>query len=320
VVAWHGGRVIVCVAPNPSIDKLFVAERVVPGAIHRPQRLVVRAGGKALNVARAAHTLGADVCAVALLAGHAGRWVADELRRAGVPCAAAWGEGETRTSLSVAADGAMTEFYERGDPPGAAAWAAFVAQVAGAAAADGTRALSISGSMPPGVAAEEAAALVLAGRRAGVPVAVDQHGPTLEAALAGGPDIVKVNRHEAAQLAGVDDPAAAAAMLRDRLAAAGAPDPTAIVTLGEDGALALTADGTLLRGTLEARGPYPTGSGDAFLAGLLVARGDGASWADALAAGLGAGSANAEAEGAGTLDGGRARTLSARARIAATAA
>jgi 1-phosphofructokinase family hexose kinase len=304
--------VIACAAPNPSIDKLFVTRAVTPGAIHRPDRLVARAGGKGLNVARAAHALGADVRAVALLAGHAGRWIADELARDGVPTDAVWGEGETRHSLSVAADGAMTEFYERGDPPGRAAWDAFLAQAR--AAATGARWLSVSGSMPPEVAPGQAAALVRAGQAAGARVAVDQHGPTLAAALTAAPDLVKINRHEAAEATGEQDPARAAAALRDRQLAAGAADPVAVVTLGEEGAVALTAAGAL-RGTLGVRGPYPTGSGDAFLAGLLAAAATGATWPDALAGALGAAAANAEAEGAGTLDAARACALAGLARV-----
>jgi 1-phosphofructokinase family hexose kinase len=309
--------VIVCAAANPSIDKLFVVDAVTPGAIHRPERLVVRAGGKGLNVARAAHSLGADVVAVTLLGGHAGRWIAEELVEAGVRTDAVWTEGETRTSLSVAANGALTEFYERGVAPGPEAWEQFVARVGAAVrggGAGGASWLAISGSLPPQVAPEESAVLVRAGHQAGVRVAVDQHGPTLAAALDAGPDLVKVNRHEAAELTGAEDPARAAAALRDRLAAAGARDPTAVVTLGAEGAVALTG-AAMLAGNLDVLAPYPVGSGDAFLAGLLTARAAGAGWDAALAAALGAGSANAEAEGAGTLDAGRARALAAGGRI-----
>src|SRR3954466_496122 len=214
---------IVCAAPNPSIDKLFIVDDVAVGAIHRPDRLISRAGGKGLNVARAAHALGADVVAVALLAGHAGRWIADELDQAGVQTGAGRADGETRTSLTVAAGGAMTEFYERGVAPGAAAWERFVARVG--AAVPGASWLSISGSLPPLVPTADAALPPGAGREAGVCVAVDQHGPALAAALAAGPDLVKVNRHEARELTGIDDPSGAAVALRERLLAGGAPDP-----------------------------------------------------------------------------------------------
>jgi len=48
--------VIVCVAANPSIDKLFEVERLTLGAIHRPLGFVQVAGGEA----KAAHSLGAE--------------------------------------------------------------------------------------------------------------------------------------------------------------------------------------------------------------------------------------------------------------------
>jgi hypothetical protein len=72
--------VIVCVAANPSIDKLFEVERLIEGAIHRPVGFVQVAGGKGLNAARAAHSLGAEVQVAAILRGHAGIGSGD------VPC------------------------------------------------------------------------------------------------------------------------------------------------------------------------------------------------------------------------------------------
>ena len=66
---------IVCLAANPSIDKLFEVERLVRGDIHRPSGFVEVPGGKGLNVVRAAQSLEADVRAVALMRGHTGRWL-----------------------------------------------------------------------------------------------------------------------------------------------------------------------------------------------------------------------------------------------------
>ena len=120
---------IVCVAANPSVDKLFQVERVVPGGIHRPTGYVQVAGGKGLNAARAAATLGADVQAIALLAGHAGRWIAEQLERDAIHAQIVWAEGETRASLSVAdrETEQLTEFYEDGIEVDADTWSRFAA-------------------------------------------------------------------------------------------------------------------------------------------------------------------------------------------------
>ena len=103
---------IVCVAANPSIDKLFEVERLVPAAIHRPLGFVQVPGGKGLNVARAAHSLGADVRATGILRGHAGRWIEEALQAEGIDAAFVWTHGESRSSLSVAdrSEGSLTEF------------------------------------------------------------------------------------------------------------------------------------------------------------------------------------------------------------------
>ena len=125
---------ILCVAANPSIDRLFAVDGLVPGAIHRPTGFVQVAGGKGLNVARAAAQLGGDVRAAALRGGHAGRWIADELAAEGVDLHAAWAETETRSSLSVAgADEGLTEFYEHGFPVTPGEWAALADLVGGLA-------------------------------------------------------------------------------------------------------------------------------------------------------------------------------------------
>jgi fructose-1-phosphate kinase PfkB-like protein len=63
------------------------------------------------------------------------------------------------------------------------------------------------------------------------------------------------------------------------------------------------------------RGRYPVGSGDAFLAGLVVALDGGAGWGIALRLALGAATANAELPGAGRLDPSRAEALAEQATV-----
>ena len=51
---------ILCVAGNPSIDKLFEVARVEIGKIHRPDRMIALPGGKGIHVAQVATALGAE--------------------------------------------------------------------------------------------------------------------------------------------------------------------------------------------------------------------------------------------------------------------
>jgi 1-phosphofructokinase family hexose kinase len=300
---------ILCVAANPSIDKLFEVDRVTIGAIHRPHSFVQVAGGKGLNVARAAAALGADVGVASLLGGHAGRWIAQALESESIPGSFAWTEAETRSCLSVAdAAGGLTEFYEAGGRIESRAWDDLVNVVA--ERLGGASWLIMSGSLPRGAPATGYAELIDVARAEGVAVALDTRGDSLVEALPAGPDIVKVNASEASDVIGspvtTGSAPAAAVALRSRSGGKGA----AVLTLGADGAVAAIGD-KQWRGRSDVRGPYSVGSGDAFLAGLVTALDRGEGWTEALALALGAGAANAEEPGAGRLRRERAEAIAA---------
>jgi 1-phosphofructokinase family hexose kinase len=309
--------VIVCLAANPSIDKLFEIERLVKGDIHRPQGFIQVAGGKGLNVARSAHSLGAEVVAAALLRGHAGKWLEEQLSAEGVNSSSVWCHGENRSSLSVAdrETGGLTEFYERGSVVPAAAWAELMQTVSEAWRTGGW--LTISGSLPRGAPDDGYRDLVAEARAAGVRVAVDAEGERLRLALEARPDVVKVNQAEARELLGVptarrEEALSAASKLRDL---AGGDGHAGIVTRGADGVVLAAPDGTLIEGMLYVRGRYPGGSGDAFLAGLITALDRAEAWDEALCVALGAATANAELAGAGKLDPARAVDLASQAQV-----
>jgi 1-phosphofructokinase family hexose kinase len=309
--------VIVCLAANPSIDRLFEVQRLVAGGIHRPLGFVQVAGGKGLNAARAARRLGGDVRVAAILRGHAGRWLEETLQAEGIGGAFVWTHGENRSSLSVAdrSAGDLTEFYEHGPVAPEAAWAELMEAASGLFQQGGW--LTISGSMPRGLRDGGYRDLVAEARAAGMRVAVDAEGEPLRLALDAGPEIVKVNAAEASGLLGRsadgrDDAIGACADLR---VLAGGGGHAGIVTRGAGGVSVVAPDGTRYEGVLYERGRYPVGSGDAFLGGLVVGLERGDRWPDALRLALGAAAANAELPGAGALDAARADELRERAEI-----
>jgi 1-phosphofructokinase family hexose kinase len=309
--------VIVCAAASPSIDKLFVVQELAPGCVHRPAEFLQVAGGKALNVARAVAALGGEALIVALVGGHAGRWVVDALHGERLPARFAWTEPETRASLSVAdrATASLTEFYEAGGGVDAAGWGAFVEEVTGAL--EGASWLAVSGSLPLGAPPAAYAEMVGDTAERGVSSALDARGVALEAGLAGGPELVKINDGEAAEVLGFDVSSAAAALeaARSLRARAGGEGKAAVVTRGVEGAVMIAPDGSEWEGRLGVRGPYPVGSGDAFLAGLLVGLEAASPWPDALALALAAATANAEQAGAGRLERDRPEQLVSRAEV-----
>jgi len=311
---------ILCVAGNPSVDKLFEVEQLTVGGIHRPLRFVQTPGGKGIHIAQVASVLGADAMVLAVLGGHAGRWVAETLETEGIRGRFAWMEGETRSSLSVAdrQTEELTEFYEAGTPMSSDDWSALEAIVV--EQLPGASWLALAGSLPPGAPRDGYARLIAAAQRTNVATAVDTRGEPLARALDQQPDLVKINAFEAAELLGVpvntlDQGREAVREVRHRAGGAG---HAAVVTMGPSGAVLAFPDGSLHLGSPSTRGAYPVGSGDAFLAGMLVALARGDGWLDAAALGLGAAAANADTPGAARLDPTRAAALAADAQIERT--
>jgi tagatose 6-phosphate kinase len=299
------GKRLLFVAANPSIDRLYEIDRFVPGEIHRPQRGVAVAGGKGLNAARAAATLGGSVMAVGIVAGRAGDWIEERLAELGIESRMARGTGETRTCISVLdrSSGAMTEIYERGEQIDAAAWESLEAIVRAELERGDVAAVSLSGSLPPGAPPDgfaRIARIALASSRT-VPVLADTYGPALPALLGERPAILKVNAAEAGEASGesvadAESAARAGRILRDAGAA------WVIVTVGLEGAVVVGADDPVQLIPPDLRGAYPVGSGDAFLGGFAIAFARGESMVEAARLGLAAGIANALVPGAGELD------------------
>ena len=169
---------LVTVTPNPSIDRLYEVDRFVRDAVNRPVTETLVAGGKGFNVARAAMALGAEVRSVALLAGHAGRWMADRLAEERILGQWTWTDGETRTCFAIheVRDGTVTELNEAGPLLGPASWSDLVTAFSAELTGGGVGVATISGSLPPGAPIDGLRQLASVGAALGVPVALDAGG------------------------------------------------------------------------------------------------------------------------------------------------
>lgn len=295
---------LVGVSLNPSIDKLARVDRLEAGRIHRPDLLTTLPGGKALNAVRAARALDADSDVVAVVAGHAGSWVVEQLALRGIRGWFVRVDGETRTCLSVLdrATGELTEFYERGAELPEDRWTS-VEEALGEALAerpDGAVVL-LAGSLPPGAPADAYRRLASLAARVSARVVVDIGGPPLTSALEARPWLVKINAAEASATTGL--PTAAR---RDVIAAArrliGGGAEHALITMGVDGAVLVTPDEAWSVGRPPEIGPYSVGSGDAFIGGFVAALSRGGDLPTALEHGAAAATANALIPGQGELD------------------
>jgi len=290
---------ITVLLPSPSLDVTYLVDRVTVGAIHRPREVLRLPGGKGLNLARAARRLGAEVRVVAPLGGRIGDLVEQLAVAAGVAVIRVATASETRSCVTVAADsgpesgGDLTEFYEPSAPLDEAAVNAIAAALDALDASGGWTVLA--GSVPSGLEPGVLLAMLRARAAAGDRIAIDTHGPSLAIIDELRPALVKVNRFEAAELLGAGEGVDAlelASALRERTGG------TVVVTDGADGAVAVNSEGSWRALPGEHTGAYPVGSGDSFLAGLIVALDRDASLPTALADATAAGAANAQQPGA----------------------
>ena len=286
---------------TPSVDLTYVVEHLELGRIHRPTQVVRRAGGKPLNFARAAAALGAEVSIVAVLGGWTGDWLAAELDRAEIAVRRVSTPALTRTCVSISPDDSdeLTELYEYAEPIPADVWSAAREALAGELA-ERPGWLVISGGPPRGLPPTGLAELAELAHRAGRQVAVDTHGASLVPLLHSHPELVKINRVEAAQVLSVDpatDLAELARQLRDKTGG------TVVLTDGAAGSIGLSAEGqTYAVPAPMLRGRFSVGSGDSYLAGLLTRLDQGADLGSALQRATAAGVANAQVPGPGSFD------------------
>lgn len=269
---------IVTVTPNPSLDRTVEVDTLTRGAVLRATAHRVDPGGKGVNVSRVLARFGLPT--VAVMPGGAGE-LEVLVRRAGVQPVGTPATGPTRVNTAlVEADGTTTKVNEPGVELTVAEIEALVHTVTAHAAPASW--VVTAGSLPVGAPVDLHARLVRCAHAAGARVAVDTSGPALAAAVAAGPDLVKPNVAELAELVGhplptVADVLAAAAELR-----AGGVE-TVLVSMGAAGALVVAPEGTW-----HAAGPAvvavrsTVGAGDSTLAGYLIARTTDASPPDAL--------------------------------------
>jgi 1-phosphofructokinase family hexose kinase len=295
-MASAAGVEIVCVTPNPALDRTLEVPRFKPGTILRAPSARVAAGGKGVNVARALAALGAAARCMGPLGGASGKILADLARAEGLAAAWTWCEGETRSCVILVDPEAKqaTVINESGPRLKADDWNRVGAEVL--AGSERGQTVSLSGSLPPGLPDESLAQLCRSLVEAGREVWADSSGPALASALSVRGVRMKINREEAEEVLGapLNGVAACGGAARELLSRG---PTTVVITLGADGAVLASAEGCWHSSAPPVESASAVASGDSFLAGLVAALTSGRDPAEALSWGVAAGTANAMANG-----------------------
>jgi 1-phosphofructokinase family hexose kinase len=288
---------IICITPNPAIDRTLTLTQLNPGEVHRAEKVMIAAGGKGLNVARAIRVLGGQPWCMGFLGGHAGRLLADLAQEEGLDCSWTWTKTETRNCVILVSSHAdATVINEPGAPVTSSDWLRLQKDVL-QASAEATF-VCLSGSLPPAASMDDFRGFLDMLVQSGKQVWVDTSGASLDEALAQPGICVKVNGSEISKSLGfeVKDEGSAARAF-NILGARGIA--ACVITQGAAGAFLCTEEGRW-----HAQGPSvhvvsTVGSGDSFFGGLVSALDHNRDWQDALRDAVAAGTANTLSAGGG---------------------
>lgn len=299
---------------NPCLDYTIYMPELRTGSINRSLHESCSCGGKGINVSLVLRELGMQSVALGFAAGFSGNELERQLRKNGVDTGLVHlPHGITRINVKlrsgstcVGADTASSQ--DRGgtvcetDINGAGpeitddALDELLARLDTLGADD---VLILSGSVPPSLPGDTYLRLLARLDGRGIQTVLDASGELLRSALAYSPFLIKPNSDELGELFGtaVETPEQCLEYAR-RLQAEGARN--VLVSMGGDGSVLLTEDGTALRApALHGRAVNTVGAGDSMVAGFVSGYLTDRDYALALRLGTAAGAATAFSEGLG---------------------
>lgn len=250
------------VQPNPAMDRIEVLEQFEVGTVNRSIEVRIVAGGKGLNVARGIRRLGHDVAAYGFLGGLIGDFIHTSCVELGIADRHVAIAGETRVCFILVdrSTGRSTVINEPGPMISAADQRQLHSSIVSRCRPADL--VVLAGSLPPGVGADFYPRLVVDIQKAGARAIVDTSGEALAAAVEARPWMVKANVRELNEAGvGIEKGQVAGPL--------GGGTDWIVATRGSLGATVVSSEGVWELTVPEVRVVNATGSGDAFLAGLV---------------------------------------------------
>lgn len=276
---------------NPTIDVSTTIDEMSPVNKLRCESEQRDPGGGGINVARVLKRLGADVTAIFPAGGATGQAVRKLVEDAGIKNVTINLSQETRLSFTVLEKktGHEYRFLLPGPEISESEWRQCLEVFA--SLPDWPEYVVISGSLPPGAPDDFYARMARVAKARGSKVVIDTSGPALKAVLEEHPFLVKLNYREMRELTGeaLKQPQDCLKSCR-RLIAQGSVETIAL-TLGDKGAMFVTATEALHADALAIKPISTVGAGDSFLGAMLWSLMQGADLKQAFRYGIAGGSA-----------------------------
>ncbi len=267
---------IVTVTMNPAIDKTVDIDALERGGLNRIHHVELDAGGKGINVSKTIHELGGKSIAVGFIAGNAGKIIRSVMDEWGIENDFIEVSGETRTNTKVfERTGELTELNEPGPVVEEKDVRALYDKLE--SYADENTLFVLAGSVPQGVNKDIYRKIIELVHKKGAKVLLDADGELFTNALNAGPDIIKPNKVELEQYAGMDYIASEQELLTvaERLMKKGIA--TIAVSMGKNGAMFLQDGYKVKCPGLKVKAHSTVGAGDAMVAALSYAWSEGLS-------------------------------------------
>lgn len=291
---------ILTVTLNAAIDKRYVINDFKIDEVNRAAECAYFAGGKGLNVSRAATIAGAEVLATGFVGGHAGEYILEELDKQGIEADFVKVSGESRSCLNIydTVNKTQTEILEPGVTIEGSDLEAFVKKYE--SLVPGCSVVSISGSVPKGLGVDVYPELVRIAKANGKKVICDTSGKLLEEVIKHSPSMIKPNADEIQMLTGKSVDSEADLIAAGREIVAGGVEQV-VISLGGDGALMIREEGVYKAIVPKIDAVNTVGCGDCMTAGFAMAFEQGMAPMEALQHASAVGSAAAMTEETGFL-------------------
>ncbi len=290
---------IVTLTINPTVDIFVNVDRVEPTRKMRCSAPKRDPGGGGINVARVVHRLGGSVAAIYPTGGAIGKLLQRLVEREGITSLVTPSHVETRENFTAyeKSSGEQYRFVLPGSALHRAEWEACLEKLASLSASP--KFVVASGSVPPGVPDDFFARAIRQAKRLGAKTVIDTPGMALEAAIEEGVTLVKANLMELIEFVGRPLEHDADRIAACRKVAANGRAQAVALTLGEQGALLVTADHAWRARPMAIDVVSTVGAGDSFLGGMVAALAAGKSMEQAFRVAVAAGSAAVLTAGTG---------------------
>ncbi|MBS1174774.1 MAG: fructose-phosphate kinase [Burkholderiaceae bacterium] len=254
---------------NPAIDLTVTLANLTQGAVNRAQAMRSDAGGKGVIVAMRLADFGVPVVATGFLGADNAEIFEHTLAQKGISDAFVRVDGQTRTNVKLidSAQHLTTDINAVGIEPNTQAVAQLWTNI-DALSAD-CQWFVIGGQLQASLPVTLYADIIRTVKSRGCQVIADTSGQALRHALDAGADIVKPNIHELSELVGrtlndIDEVRTHARALLNQ------DTRMVVVSMGEQGALFVTADAQLIARPPAVMVKSTVGAGDAMVAGVLA--------------------------------------------------